>query len=160
MAYAIPITAPITESDMRRFWAKVALPDENGCLLWTAAEDHRERGAYGAFDHGGRTIRAHRFAYTALVGPIPDGLVIDHVRDRGCVSRLCVAPDHLEPVTHAENVRRGERTHRGHCPQGHPYSGENLYVSPQGHRRCRACNAARSRALKAAKRVAKSGVAA
>jgi hypothetical protein len=49
-------------------------------------------------------IRAHRFAYELLVGPIPEGLVIDHL----CRNRRCVNPAHLEPVTAEENWRRGD----------------------------------------------------
>jgi hypothetical protein len=60
-----------------------------------------------------RAAYAHRVAYELLVGPIPEGLTLDHVRDRGCTSTACVkaiaderGPAHLEPVTMEENVRR------------------------------------------------------
>lgn len=86
------------------------------------------------------TRAAHRVAYEALVAPIAAGLQLDHL----CRVRRCVNPAHVEPVTQAENLRRGETiTARAvaatHCPQGHPYSGENLYVNPEGHRHCRQC---------------------
>lgn len=139
---------PGSERDQARFYSKVALPDRQGCMLWLdAAKD----GRYGGFWLNGRTIRAHRYAYTLAYGPIPDGLVIDHVRASGCVSTLCVAPLHLEAVTHAENIRRGETGARlaakTHCPQGHPYSGDNLYIRPGGGRVCRECKNASWRAL-------------
>ena len=93
-----------------------------------------------------RTYRAHRLAYETLVGPIPDGMELDHL----CKNRRCVNPSHLEPVSHAENHRRANCSRNGahertktHCPQGHPYMGENLYISQTRRgtpaRRCRTC---------------------
>lgn len=92
-----------------RFWAKV---DKNGplptidpelgpCWIWTGST--ALPGGYGAFMLGtGKPRRAHRVSYEWLVGPIPDGLHLDHL----CVTTPCVNPAHLEPVTNAENVRR------------------------------------------------------
>lgn len=82
----------------------------NGCHLWTGAT--AGSGArYGYFRAGTRAtdpkVPAHRWIYERLVGPIPPGMELDHVKDRGCTSKLCVNPAHLEPVTHAENRRRG-----------------------------------------------------
>lgn len=132
-----------------RFWAKVALPNERGCLLWTAATD---KDGYGRFlVRKGETRRAHRIAYVLTVGAIPDGLVLDHL----CRQPGCVRPDHLEPVTNRENIRRGDAPARSgeraaarhaavtQCPQGHPYSAENTYAyaAKDGTRRrhCRTC---------------------
>lgn len=84
----------------RRFWAKV--DKSGGCWVWTGACNS---DGYGNFLFEGANWRAHRWSYERLVGPIPDGLVIDHLC---CVTR-CVNPAHLEPVTHLENVRRGIR---------------------------------------------------
>lgn len=81
-----------------RFWAKV---DASGdCWEWTGA---LHWFGYGMFRVLGRTVTAYWFAYTTLVGPVPVGLELDHL----CRSQRCVNPDHLEPVTHAENIRRG-----------------------------------------------------
>lgn len=125
-----------------RFIEKVADPDSRGCLLWTAA---KSAGGYGAFKMNGRTYRAHRLAYEWLVGPIPDGLVLDHL----CRVRHCVNPHHLEPVTNKVNALRGERSNRPRCPQGHAYSEANTYLQKStGHRMCRACNLARYHARK------------
>lgn len=80
----------------------------------------------------GRT--AHRVVYETVVGPVPEGLELDHL----CRNRGCVNPAHLEPVTHQENMRRGHWGMKTHCPQGHPYEGDNLVRD--GHSRiCRWC---------------------
>lgn len=93
----------IRGDDSARFWAKVAITPS--CWLWQGWAD---RDGYGALDVGGRFTRAHRFAYEELVGPIPDGLTIDHL----CRVRNCVNPDHMEPVTLAENTRRANEVNR------------------------------------------------
>src|SRR4051812_43428872 len=77
--------------------------DRDGCWLWAGAKNDR---GYPQVGHEGRTVYAHRLYYTLLVGAIPPGLDLDHL----CRKRSCVNPQHLEPVTHAENVRRGATT--------------------------------------------------
>lgn len=95
--YGDPLHRP-HPSAMERFWARFErAPD--GCWLWTGP---LYSNGYGEFNFDGRNRRAHRFAYDRLVGPIPDGLELDHL----CRVRRCVNPAHLEPVTHEENVRR------------------------------------------------------
>lgn len=91
-------------------------------------------------ENGKLSNTAHRLAYTALVGPIPDGLVLDHL----CRNRRCVNPAHLEVVTQRVNILRGEgqaaaNATKTHCPKGHPYTVENTWVSRTGSRTCRAC---------------------
>ena len=111
-----------------RFWAKV---DKTGdCWLWTAYVNY---GGYGMFSVAGGTARAHRWAWESLVGPIPDGLTIDHL----CKVRRCVNPAHLEPVTPSENVRRGLT--RDSCRKGHPFEDWNIQMKG-GRRRCKTCN--------------------
>lgn len=142
-----------------RFWMRVWQGD--GCWLWTGA---RTNGGYGTLRVDGATARVHRFAYAFLVGPIPEGAEVDHLchgqdescpGGRDCSHRLCVNPDHLEPVSHRENVVRGlnfsgVNARKTHCPQGHPYDAENTYVCGGGrHRMCRACLADREAARKA-----------
>lgn len=94
-----------------RFWESVE--PRNGCLEW--ARCLHPKGYAGGFSADGRQVKAHRWAYERWCGPIPDGLVIDHL----CNNRACVYVGHLEPVTSAENTRRGVER-RGHrCRRGH-----------------------------------------
>ena len=119
-----------------RFWAKVYVLD-NGCWEWTAG---RNWVGYAKFDANGRTEAAHRWAYRQLIGPIPEGLTLDHL----CKNRACVFPDHMEPVTMRENVLRGNglsaiAARQTHCTHGHPFDEANTRREPDGHRSCRAC---------------------
>lgn len=89
---------------------------------------------------------AHRVMYTHELGPIPDGLDLDHL----CRNRACCNPDHLEPVTRQTNLLRGEtipaaRAQVTHCPAGHPYSGDNLFRDKKNRRACRECVRAKNR---------------
>lgn len=139
------------KSYAERFWSKVnksgpapALrPDLGPCWLWTGAIG---TDGYGQFSLDGHLRGAHRVAYEMRHGPIPLGLEPDHL----CRVRSCVNDAHLEPVTHAENLRRGagakKQLAKTHCPAGHPYADDNLYVVKRAGRSdargCRACNAA------------------
>ncbi len=115
----------------------------DSCWLWTGA---KQTAGYGVLSDR----LAHRLSYERWKGPIPAGLTIDHL----CRVRHCVNPEHLEAVTLAENVLRGEslparNARRTHCPQGHPYDQENTHVNPKtGWRMCRACNRERARAAR------------
>lgn len=106
------------------------------CWLW---QGHINRGGYGQFTCYG-VHRAHRFVYEYLVGPIPDGMALDHL----CGVKHCVKPDHLEVVTHAENTARWAKTVTA-CPQGHSYTDENLYVRSDGRKKCKTCDRDRNR---------------
>lgn len=104
----------------------------DSCWLWQGRLDNR---GYGVFTCYGQHM-AHRFVYEYLVGPIPEGLQLDHL----CCVKDCVNPDHLEPVTAQENRRRYTTTIT-HCPKGHPYAGDNLYINPTNKsRHCKTCN--------------------
>lgn len=111
--------------------------DENGCWIFTGCLG---RDGYGRVSFRGRTTLAHRFAYTELVGPIPDDRFLDHL----CRVHACLNPEHLEPVTNQENLLRGDTLSakwaaRSHCQNGHPYTPENTYYSKHDGRRCRTC---------------------
>lgn len=115
----------------------------DACWPWSLSVS---TGGYGQLLDGGRTgtmVTVHRLAYSECVGPIADGLQIDHL----CRNRRCCNPKHLEPVTHRENMRRGIKGDlTTHCPLGHPLSGANLVMwrRPDGHgRRCLICVRAR-----------------
>jgi hypothetical protein len=122
-----------------RFFGHVMRDMDSGCWLWGPFV-HPKTG-YGMFSLDRKQIGAHRAAYILFVEDIPDGLQIDHL----CRVRHCVNPAHLEVVTARENTRRSlspaaANARKTHCPQGHPYSGENLYVvAKTGARLCRTC---------------------
>lgn len=121
-----------------RFWEKV---DRSGeCWLWTAAKDGH---GYGQMTVDYRRVKAHRLAYELVIGPIPSGLPLDHL----CRRPDCVNPAHLEPVAHAENVRRGaaglkaalRAIQQTHCKHGHEFTPENTRLDKRGCRVCRVC---------------------
>lgn len=154
-----PMDPPVRPRTVEeRFWSRVdKLSSPNGCWLWTGS---RITSGYGriTFTEDGRErlVVAHRWSYEALVGPIPDGLVLDHL----CRVRHCVNPAHLEPVTQFENVMRGFgvgalASRQTHCVHGHEFTPENTHIrKDNGQRVCRACTAEASRRHRARARAA------
>lgn len=114
-------------------------PDQDGCWDWPGT---RTAGGYGQMRGGSKVkIYVHRASYEAFVGPIPDGLHIDHL----CRNRACFNPAHLEPVTNAVNCARGmspgavvARTNI--CARGHELTEDNVIRRSDGARQCRPCN--------------------
>ena len=121
-------------SSLDRFFAKVEKTDT--CWNWMGSLT--VSGGYGQFSFDSKPVRAHRWIYEQMVAPIPEGLVIDHL----CRNHRCVNPEHIEPVTLKENVKRGEagklnnhQKQKTHCPKGHEYTKTNN----KGKRICRTC---------------------
>ncbi len=113
--------------------------DANGCWIWNRS---LVTNGYAAFWDGG-IVTGHRWSYENFIGPIPAGLQLDHL----CRVRSCVNPDHLEPVTLAENVLRGVgvsavNARKTHCQNNHPFDTANTYIGSNGSRVCRPCKAA------------------
>lgn len=118
---------------------KMAIPEPNsGCLLWMGSIIDT---GYGRF----RRRPAHAVAYELAIGPLPEGMEPDHL----CRVRCCIEPTHLEAVTHKVNLQRSPagilarvgrlNLAKTHCPQGHPYAGDNLFIHKRGARSCRTC---------------------
>lgn len=128
-----------------RFASKIVTG--TGCWGFTGATTSR---GYGSLSHEGRIWSAHRLAYTLLVGPIPDGMTIDHL----CFNKRCCNPAHLEAVTGSENTRRAfaagvsksptaiRNSAKTRCDRGHEFNAGNTYIDHRGHRQCRECKRA------------------
>jgi hypothetical protein len=134
------LSGPFPEKTLiERFEEKIE-PGPDGCWNWTGA---LVPCGYGQKWDGTRVVPAHRWSYEYHIGPIPEGLHIDHL----CRNRRCVNPWHLEPVTPQVNSLRGKAGEvngaRGraktHCPYGHEYTPENTYRHKRGDRQCRTC---------------------
>jgi len=134
----------LTEQQAESFWAKVIRTE--ACWIWTAADSG---DGYGIFTINSKNRRAHRLAYELTVGPIPEGMSLDHL----CRVRNCINPEHLEPVTVAENNRRAA-AYKTACTRGHEYTPENTRYNSAGARACRECDRWRCRRRRAARREA------
>lgn len=148
------------KTTLENFLTKIEMVTESGCWIWTG---HIDRGGYArlnTWDYERRVkgplLSAHRFSYETFVGPIPEGMGLDHL----CRVRCCVNPRHLEPVTHRENVMRGlaptvsrvaaiaAKLARTHCKWGHPFTRENVRIY-RNRRNCIACSNNRRRERRA-----------
>lgn len=134
--------------------------------LWLATQSGPEcwpwphglnKDGYGVTSRGDSQHLVHRAVWSLVVGPIPDGLTLDHMchnedpdcqGGRACLHRRCANPAHLVVAEGVENTLRGKNiwavnARKTQCKHGHPLSGPNLYVNPRGQRQCRTCQAAR-----------------
>lgn len=114
-----------------RFFDKVEITES--CWLWRAAKVNRDYGQFRSVYFP--TAHAHRVAYLMMVGPVPDGHEIDHI----CRVHNCVNPDHLEAVTHRENMLRGETVAAANARKTHCIRGHDLSIRTDGSRFCRVC---------------------
>lgn len=137
---------------VERFWEKVDfngplppdpwIPLSTGCWLWTAALNAYGYGHFGVGTSSrDAPVRAHRFAYEQLVGPIPSDREIDHL----CRVRHCVRPEHLDLVTTRTNLLRGRsfaavNAHKTHCVNGHSLKDQDNVYAWRGRRKCRTCH--------------------
>lgn len=133
--------------------------EETGCWFWCGA-------LVNGYGHIGIVLngklkhkKVHRVSYELYVGPIPEGLTLDHL----CRNPACFNPDHLEPVTLGENVRRGfspstTNREKTHCVHGHEYTPENTYTPPNGQRVCQTCRRAHVVRRNEAKRTGKPSI--
>lgn len=139
----------------QRFWSKVQKTED--CWIWTGA---KMPSGHGVFRGEEKNYTAYRWAWEEKYGPVPDGLVLDHIV---CDNPPCVNPDHLKVSTIGANVLRGNspaahHARKTHCVHGHPFEGENLSVivfNGKPRRVCRTCARNRARAASYAKRMAR-----
>lgn len=123
-------------SDAERLFAKVR--EAGDCWEWTGSLDGSGYGLFSTKREHQFMQRTHRWSYQYFRAEIPDGLQIDHL----CRNRACCNPWHLEPVTPLVNSQRGLGPgSRTSCPQGHAYTNDNTYRTPDGRRVCRKCTA-------------------
>ena len=121
------------------------VPQENGCWLWTGVIDSDGYGRVGYKGKRGETLP--RAVYDCFIGPIPEGMAVDHAchttatdceDSSTCLHRRCGNPAHLDLVTGGENTRRGNNTRKTVCVHGHDYTPENT-IRSNGRRFCRTC---------------------
>lgn len=141
----------MTVLPLRQRLAAKMLLTPSGCVEWTGTL-HKRLG-YGMAYDGGRRHLAHRLVWRAFVGEIPEGLVLDHL----CRNSRCVSPMHLEPVTQAENIMRGEspfavRARQTHCVRGHLL--DPARARGRGTRACRECHRLRVAAARRGEKLA------
>lgn len=128
----------IPERVINTIWQRVDVQAPSDCWLWKLSVGSHGYGQVGWGLPDGRNAgtTAHRVAWIAANGPIPDGLTIDHL----CRNRRCCNPSHLRLLTLSDNASDNGMKRRTHCVHGHEYDEANTYRNPRtGHRSCRRC---------------------
>lgn len=125
------------KTDLERLLSKCIKSADDGCWEWQAA---KTKQGYGQFYFNGQMMGAHRASYWLHRGPVPSGLVIDHL----CRNTSCINPSHLEIVTIKENILRGDNpvarnARKTHCKRGHLFDENNTLFNKRGGRSCKAC---------------------
>lgn len=107
--------------------------EDGECVRWQGAKTSK---GYGVISISGSRVYVHRLAYELHYGDIPEEMEIDHT----CRVRDCVKIDHLEAVSHIENVRRStRRVSKRECRRGHPFNENDLHIRPNGTFSCGPC---------------------
>ena len=143
-AAAASVDQPYCEKVRQRIAKRIDFSEcglDTHCWVWQGPVS---RDGYGIISYNSKPNLTHRVSYIVNKGPIPEGLELDHL----CRNRRCCNPDHLDPVSHKENVRRGKtgevNSHRQRskteCKHGHPFDAKNTYYRSRGSRGCRTCN--------------------
>ena len=137
-----PLGTPLAE----RLARMSEINPETGCWDWLA---RKATNGYGHISIHHEKVGAHRAAYETFVGPIPDGLTVDHL----CFNRACINPEHMRLLTASDNARNQRLSFATHCAKGHEFTPENTAWWRNGRRdgsrprrRCRACRKGRSAA--------------
>lgn len=131
----------LTADEIQRHGEAVSMGRPDECWPWQKSCGSHGYGQMWVRSLGHVTT-SHRIAYVIHIGPIKAGMTIDHDRSL-CRGGACNNPAHLRQLSNAANAKDNGQGDKTHCPRGHEYIGDNLYVDPKGHRRCRSCAKAR-----------------
>jgi hypothetical protein len=125
------------QKTIERFYSNIFFNERIFCWEWKGLLNG---DGYGVLKANNKTMRAHKFSYILHMGDVPEHKELDHL----CCNKMCCNPEHLEAVTHRENVLRGLAPSainykKTHCKRGHILEGDNLYKDKDGGRECRIC---------------------
>ena len=122
------LTRPLSD----RIMEKTEVDPDTNCWNWMGSNTGN---GYGLIWRDGRNVVAHRASYELWREQVPVGFELDHL----CENKKCVNPDHLEIVTHSENLLRAYKVKKTHCKRGHQMTSDNTYVRKDGSHECRIC---------------------